>query len=72
MQLNKMIKTNLFNELSDKEQEVVAGGTVYSGVWGSVVAEAGKFQYIKPDGTATPAATWTKNSFSYGGTTYSW
>ncbi len=32
MQLHKSIETNLFNDLSDQEQEVVAGGVSYSGI----------------------------------------
>lgn len=74
MQLTQLMQSNLFNELSDQEQEVVAGGAdVFrdSGAWGSVerVVDGlnGSWTYTAPNGTKSiarwgPAVT---NGFSY-------
>lgn len=58
MQLNQLMETKLFNELSDQEQEVVAGGAdvfTFSGDWGSVKrvldGMSGSWTYTAPNGT---------------------
>ncbi len=58
MQLNEFIKTNLFNDLSNQEQEVVAGGLTGSftnpygtGIWVDDGAAGGSFTWITTDGT---------------------
>ncbi len=65
-----MSKTNLFNTLSDQEQEVVSGGYTYtaSGAWGSVTkvvdGASGYYKYVAPNGD-THVASWSPAGFSY-------
>ncbi len=71
MQLNDLTENNLFNDLSDQEQEVVAGGTTVSGAWGTAEYGPGVYKYTSPSGKIANAQ-WTGNSFSFNGTTFSW
>ena len=75
MQVQELMATNLFNDLSDKEQEVVAGGEGYtakdSGPWGAyeryVDGPNGYFKYTAPNGTVS-LAKWgpsTPGGFAY-------
>jgi len=65
-----MSKTNLFNTLSDQEQEVVSGGYTFttSGAWGSVTkvvnGASGSYTYVDPYGTKH-VASWSPSGFSY-------
>jgi len=51
MKLNELKDTNLFNFLSEQDQEVVAGGAHYEGPWGKVDTTDNSWQYTGLDGT---------------------
>ncbi len=49
MQLHESIETNLFNDLSDQEQEVVAGGAI---AFSGATYNGGAYSFFKGDGKA--------------------
>ncbi|MBV9388788.1 MAG: hypothetical protein JOZ78_20380 [Chroococcidiopsidaceae cyanobacterium CP_BM_ER_R8_30] len=64
MRLHKMNETNLFDALSDREQELIAGGFNFTTTqsWGSVAFSSGpngSYSFIAPNG-AKYTASWNQ------------